>query len=126
MEYRGQRISHDEGDRRYPLPRSGPHHTFLFAIDDDVVIDGGSGGNSARLINHSCDPNCESVIEGGRVWIHALRNIRKGEELSYDYHLHLEGRVTAADRKRYPCACGAANCRRTLLDPRWKPPHRRA
>ena len=125
IEYRGERISQDEGDLRYPLPDRGPHHTFLFALDDEVVVDGGSRGNSARLINHSCQPNCESVIEDGKVWIYALLDIRKGEELSYDYHLHIDGRVSAADKARYPCACGARRCRGTLLDLKFKPAKRK-
>jgi uncharacterized protein len=116
IEYRGDRITTAQGDRRYPVPRKGVHHTFLFAIDDDLVIDGNSNGNSARLINHSCAPNCESIVEGDRVWIYAKRSIRKGEELSYDYHMDVPGRITKADMARYPCACGAPRCRGTLLD----------
>jgi uncharacterized protein len=117
IEYKGDRITTAQGDRRYPVPRKGVHHTFLFAIDEDTVIDGNSNGNSARLINHSCAPNCESIVhEDDRVWIYARRNIRKGEELSYDYHMDVPGRITKADLARYPCACGAPRCRGTLID----------
>jgi len=61
IEYRGERISWKEADRRPPSDPNDPHHTFLFALDDGKhVIDGGSGGNVARWINHSCAPNCET------------------------------------------------------------------
>ena len=116
IEYRGEQISVDEGDRRYPVPDEGVHHTFLFTLDDDVLVDGGSRGNSARLINHSCDPNAESLVEDDHISIYALRTIRKGEEITYDYHMEVPGRVTKADILQYPCACGARRCRGTLID----------
>lgn len=118
IEYRGDRISWVEGDSRYPvLHDTHPHHTFLFTIEDDVVIDGGSNGNSARLINHSCAPNCQSVTENGRVFIHALRDIEPGEELFYDYRLVLDGPRTPDAEARYACGCGASTCRGTMLEP---------
>jgi hypothetical protein len=55
-----------------------------------VVIDAGVDGNDARFINHSCDPNCDTVIEGGRVFIEAKRTIQPGEELGYEYGLTWE------------------------------------
>lgn len=115
VEYRGERISQEEADRRYPDTPGEAHHTFLFALDDDTVVDGGVRGNSSRFINHSCGPNCEAVIEDGRIWIEALRTIAPGTELVYDYHFILEERHTPAAKKRYPCNCGAPNCRGTIL-----------
>ena len=95
-----------------------PHHTFYFSLDDGVhVIDANVGGNSARWINHSCEPNCETEeTEDGRVYIQAIRDIRRGEELSYDYQLSVAGRVTAKEKKGYACRCGAPRCRGTMLD----------
>ena len=61
------------------------HHTFLFSVTSRTVIDASRGGNEARFINHSCDPNCETEIEKGRVYVFALRDIPLGEELNYDY-----------------------------------------
>lgn len=115
VEYAGQRLSPAEADARYPDDATQRHHTFLFAIDDDVVIDAAVGGNEARFINHSCDPNCDAVIEEGRIWIEAIRDIAPGEELAYDYAYELKERHTPAAKRRFPCNCGAGNCRGTLL-----------
>src|SRR5439155_23708659 len=68
IEYAGERLTPAEADARYP-DDDQRHHTFLFAIDDDVVIDAAVDGNDARFINHSCDPNCDAVIDDGRIWI---------------------------------------------------------
>ena len=115
IEYTGERITQEEGDRRYPWDDSVPYHTMLFTVEDDVVVDGGVGGNVSRWINHSCDPNCTSVIEDGRIWIDTLRDILPGEELTFDYRMIIQGRHTQAAQKRFPCRCGAANCRGTML-----------
>jgi hypothetical protein len=114
-EYTGERIDEDEADRRYPEEGDGPHHTFLFALDDGSVIDAAVGGNSTRFLNHSCDPNCEAIEEDGRIFIHTLRRIRPGEELVYDYNFILEVPHWPAEKRRYPCNCGARNCRGTIL-----------
>lgn len=116
IEYVGERISEAESDRRYPDDtKQKRHHTFLFAVDDDTVIDAGVGGNEARFINHSCEPNCEAVDYDGRIFIEALRDIAPGEELFYDYAYELDEKVTPALRKRYPCRCGSPGCRGTIL-----------
>jgi hypothetical protein len=114
-EYRGERIDEAEADRRYPEDEDGPHHTFLFALDDGGVIDAAVGGNSVRFINHSCDPNCEAIEEHGRIYIRSLCWIRPGEELTYDYNFILNTPHTAAEKRRYPCNCGAQHCRGTIL-----------
>jgi SET domain-containing protein len=119
VEYTGERITPEEAERREPgtVPTGpgGVHHTFLFAIDDDVVVDAGVGGTDARWINHSCAPNCDAVIDGGRIYIEATRDIAPGEELAYDYAYVLPERHTPAAKRRFPCACGAATCRGTLV-----------
>jgi uncharacterized protein len=115
LEYRGVRISYDRAAELYSEYEDQPTHTFLFEIDDDTVIDAGQRGNAARWINHSCAPNCEAVDEGGRIYIEAIRRIRAGEELGYDYNITLEERHTAAERRRWACLCGARICRGTLL-----------
>lgn len=116
VEYRGEVITPEESDRRYPWDDGVRHHTFLFTVDEDRVIDGQYGGNSSRYINHSCDPNCEAIIEeDGRVWFYALRPIREGDELTFDYHYILEERHTPANKKLYPCRCGTKKCRGTIL-----------
>lgn len=115
IEYAGERLTPAEADARYPDVPGERHHTYLFAIDDDVVIDAAVGGNAARWINHSCDPNCDAVIDDGRIWIETIRDVRPGEELAYDYAYVLEERHTPAAKRRFPCNCGSARCRGTLL-----------
>ena len=115
IEYAGERLTPAQADARYPDVEGERHHTFLFAIDDDIVIDAAVGGTEARFINHSCDPNCDAVIDDARIWIETIRDIQPGEELAYDYAYVLEERHTPAAKRRYPCTCGARNCRRTIL-----------
>jgi SET domain-containing protein len=115
IEYTGERISHAEADRRYGELHENSSHTMLFAANDEIVIDATKRGGPARWINHSCAPNCEADEIGGRVFISAIRAIRPGEELSYDYNLVLEERHTPKLKREHPCHCGARNCRGTLL-----------
>jgi SET domain-containing protein len=116
IEYRGERITMKEADRRPDSDPDNPYHTFLFELDDGNVIDAAVRGNAARWINHSCAPNCEPYEDDdGRVFIAAKRTIRKGEELAYDYQLNIDGRVTKAMREAYACRCGAPRCRGTML-----------
>ncbi len=118
IEYKGEVISWKEALRRHPHDPAQPNHTFYFHIDDERVIDGGVKGNAARWINHSCDPNCIADEDGGRVFIKALRNIEAGEELSYDYGLIIDEPYTPKLLAEFPCWCGAAACRGTLLAPK--------
>jgi SET domain-containing protein len=116
IEYLGERISHDEADRRYAKKGDDDGHTFLFIASNRTVIDAGVDGNDARFINHSCNPNCETVIENSRVFIDAVRNIKPGEELGYDYQLTWESTDDPAELALYACRCGAKRCRGTMLD----------
>jgi uncharacterized protein len=118
IEYKGEVISWKEALRRHPHDPKDPNHTFYFHIDDGNVIDAKVGGNSARWINHACQPNCEADEVDGRVFIKALRAIRPGEELFYDYGLVLDGRKTAKVKKQFECRCGTPRCRGTMLAPR--------
>ena len=115
LEYAGERLTPTEADVRYPDVPGERHHTFLFAIDDEVVIDASVNGNAARFINHSCDPNCDAVIEDERIWIETIRDVQAGEELAYDYAYVLEERHSPAAKRRFPCRCGATTCRGTIL-----------
>jgi SET domain-containing protein len=118
VEYLGERVSHAVADARYDDHKGGLHHTFLFTVSRKVVIDATVNGNEARFINHSCDPNCESVIEGGRVFIDAIEPIKTGAELAYDYAYTRDGSETEEDETGlYGCRCGAKNCRGTILAP---------
>ena len=118
IEYTGERVTHEVADARYDAEeQAGNTHTVLFAIDEKMVIDAGVGGNDARFFNHSCDPNCTSEIVRRRVYLKTLREIQPGEELVYDYEIPNEGESEEEAFRKYPCHCGADNCRGTLLLP---------
>jgi uncharacterized protein len=117
IEYLGERISHDEADRRYETKAENDSHTFLFIVDSRTVIDAGVDGNDARFFNHSCDPNCESVVEKRRVFIEAVRSIEPGEEMTYDYQIYREEGDPANIDEVFACRCGFAQCRGTMLWP---------
>ena len=121
IEYVGERISHGDADRRYAGKDANDNHTFLFIVDAKTVIDAGVGGNEARFVNHSCDPNCESVIENRCVYIDALRAIEPGEELTYDYQIQREDDDPPNVDEIFACRCGCVRCRGTMLGPP-KPP----
>lgn len=115
IEYKGERISHEEADTRYSESHASSPHTMLFTVNDKIVIDATRHGNSARWINHSCAPNCEVTDDRDRIFIHAARNIRPGEELTYDYNLQIGEPHTAAAEREHACFCGARGCRGTML-----------
>src|ERR1700742_2785678 len=117
VEYLGERVSHDEADRRYASKAENDSHTFLFIVDSKTVIDAGVDGNDARFFNHSCDPNCESVVEKRRVYIEAIRAIEAGEEMTYDYQIYKEEGDPENIDEVFACRCGFANCRGTMLWP---------
>jgi uncharacterized protein len=121
VEYLGDRVTHAEADRRYQDHDENDNHTFLFIVDRRTVIDAGVNGNDARFINHSCDPNCESEIEDRRVFIDAIRDIARGEELSYDYQIGRERGDPPNVDEIYACRCGAVKCRGTMLWPAKRP-----
>ena len=121
IEYRGKRITEKQAEKRFGQDPDNPYHTFFFSLDSGKLIDGGDEGNDARWINHSCEPNCEAQEEKGRVYIHALRDIRRGEELSYDYGLIIGERLTKTVREAYACRCGSEACRGTMLAMKKKP-----
>ena len=124
-EYTGERITQAEGDRRYDDESMRRHHTFLFAISQRTVIDAAVGGNDARFINHSCEPNCNAVVEGGRVFVEAITTIPAGTELFYDYMYEAPSDFTVDDLALYPCHCGSPSCRGTILTPPKKKRRRR-
>ncbi len=127
IEYTGELISDVEGERRHPTPAPGvseePEHTYLLTLDEERVIDANVGGNEARFINHSCEPNCEPIAYGDHMWIVAVRDIKPGEELAYDYAIELDERHTPAVKRRFPCACDARRCRGSILKPKYQSLH---
>ena len=119
IEYLGERVSHEEADRRYHHKDAGDSHTLLFIVDSHTVIDAGVEGNEARFVNHSCAPNCESAIENQRVYIDAIRAIEPGEELTYDYQIQREADDPPDIDAIFACRCGVERCRGSML---WPPP----
>ena len=99
VEYLGERVTKAESLRR----RQGGNF-FVFIVTDQFDIDGAVDWNPARFINHSCAPNCEARMADERIWISALRDIRAGEELTFNYGYDLE------DYEKHPCGCGATTC----------------
>ena len=116
IEYRGQRTTWEIVSARPDSDPTIPSTRSSSRLSDGTVIDGGRRGNAARWINHSCAPNCKSFEDDdGRVYIEARRTIPMGEELTYDYRLSLDGRITRKIRESYACRCGARRCRGSLL-----------
>ncbi len=109
IEYVGEPISKEESEARAwdqyaRYEESGDAAVYIFTLDDEWDIDGNVPWNTARLINHSCDPNCEAWIIGRRVYIYSLRDIKEGEELTFDYGFDIEC------YEDHPCLCGSENC----------------
>ena len=115
IEYKGKIISvkHSETNPKFDNEKAN----YLFNINKKYDLDGDFKFNTARLINHSCEPNCEVFGSGLKIWVYAMKNIKKGEELSYDYGFNYD-----EDYKAYPCKCGAKNCARYLVrqGSRWR------
>jgi len=99
IEYIGEKITKAES-----LRRCESHNEYIFSLDETHDLDGNVPWNPARFLNHSCDPNCEAEPDGERVWIVARRDIRAGEEITFDYGYDLE------DYREHPCRCGAKAC----------------
>ncbi len=109
IEYLGERITKAESERRATAridaaAKDGGGAVYIFTLNKRHDIDGNVDWNPARLINHSCSPNCEAVIARGRIWIAARRAIRAGEELSYDYGFDLDS------WEEHPCLCREDKC----------------
>ena len=124
IEYIGEHISKAESQRRAERllaksQKTGGAAVYIFELNKRTDIDGGMSWNPARLINHSCSPNCEAYIMRGRVWIHSLRNVAKGEELTYNYGFDLEHWT------EHPCLCGSENCVGFIADKKHWPKLRR-
>ena len=110
IQYIGKKITKAEAEKV-----SEKDGIFIFELNKKWDIDGNMPENTAKFINHSCDPNCTFEIKNNQIWIKARKNIKMGEELSYNYGFDLDG------YKKYPCRCGAKNCVGYILDKdHWK------
>ncbi|MCX6853716.1 MAG: SET domain-containing protein-lysine N-methyltransferase [Verrucomicrobia bacterium] len=120
IEYVGEKITKKESTRRglaleEKAKKTGGAAVYIFTLNARYDLDGATAANPARLINHSCDPNCESFIIRGHIWIYSLREIKAGEELSFNYGFDLE---TWED---HPCRCGEPCCVGYILDKQYWP-----
>ncbi len=124
IEYTGEHIPVDQ---LYRVVEQGRPRVYTFALDETTSIDGSRNGNDARFFNHSCDPNCEPYVFDGHVYIYAIRDIVRGEELTFDYKLGPANRAEPVryDPADYLCRCGAPNCRGSLIAPKRKLVQRR-
>ena len=103
IQYKGKIITTKQSDNNPKFDNNKA--IYLFNLNKRYDLDGDFKFNTARLINHSCDPNCEVLGEGLKLWIYAMKNINKGDELSYDY-----GFTFDQDFRQFPCKCGSKNC----------------
>ena len=99
LEYVGEKI-----DKQESLRRCETNNPYIFTLDETGDIDGNVSWNPARFVNHSCAPDCEVEVDGGRIWVVASRDINAGEEITFNYGFDLE------DYQQYPCHCGAPDC----------------
>lgn len=99
IEYVGRKISKEESQLELKK-----FNVFIFTLNDQYDIDGNVAWNPARFLNHSCHPNCEVEIVRGRIWVVTRRNVKAGEELTYNYSYDIE------DYEEHPCHCGAPRC----------------
>lgn len=109
IEYLGERITKEESELRGTAQMelaqaTGEAGVYIFTLDDQWDLDGNFPQNIARLINHSCSPNCEAYIERKRIWIWSLHDIEPDEELVFNYGFDLE------NYQDHPCRCGSPDC----------------
>jgi len=112
IQYIGEKITKKEGDKRSAerikkyLNKKNVGSVYVFELNKKYDIDGSPKYNKARYINHSCEPNCEVIIENNQIWILSIKNIRAGEELNYDYGYAFD----KDDYEDHPCLCGSKKC----------------
>lgn len=111
IEFRGEKISKDESVRRLEEEPIKEELMHIFELDDDHDVDGGVDGSDAIYLNHSCEPNLEVDDEGNELWFYAIRDIRKGEELTFDYNV-----AFTLDVLKEGCRCGSPNCRGCIIN----------
>lgn len=121
IEYRGRLLTAEEADKLYEGDETG--HTFLFTLNEEWVIDANVTGSKARWINHSCEPNCGSYLlehpgtdrTKDKMMIEAIRDIKKGEELGYNYEITVDYRLSQEEKELWKCHCGSKKCVGTMI-----------
>ena len=104
LEYSGEPIDKQESARRCEAD-----NVYIFSLNEQLDLDGNVSWNPARLLNHSCAPNCEAILEEDHIWITARRQIRAAEELTFNYGFDLK------NYREYPCQCGSPSASATSL-----------
>jgi uncharacterized protein len=108
LRYTGEKIPREESDRRLAAG-----NVYIFGLDAHYSLDGKDLKNTARSINHSCDPNCQTAQCGNTIWIVAITDIQAGEELTYNYGYDF------TEDANDPCHCGANTCCGYILGPQY-------
>ena len=108
IRYIGEKITHEESERRLATGNA-----YIFGLDERSALDGSTPKNTARYINHSCEPNCHTEQFGNTIWIVAIKDITAGEELTYNYEYSID------DEPPEPCHCGAKHCCGYILGPQY-------
>lgn len=114
IQYLGEKITKEEGNKREQQHLQNGK-VWLFELNDKYDLDGDVPENDAKYINHSCDPNCDPLVKGDEVWIIAIKDIKKGEELTFDYGFDFEYWY------QHPCKCGAQNCAEYIVGEEHRP-----
>jgi len=116
IEYVGKKITKKEADETYMTTLSASERdssngrVYIFELNSRYDIDGNVAFNDARFVNHACSPNCETEIINNRIWIIAAKDIKRGEEITYNYGYDLD------DYKEHPCNCCCCNCVGYIVD----------
>ena len=103
IDYVGKIVTNKQIEDSDKFDNSKP--IYLFTLNKRYTLDGDFHWNTAGLINHSCNNNCEYEGKGLKVWVTAVKNIKKGEELTCDYGFGYD-----KDYKQFRCKCGSKNC----------------
>jgi len=119
IEYVGNIVSSKEGLRIYEeqLKKSketGVGAVYIFQLNRKQDIDGDVPWNPAKYINHSCNPNCKYKIINNHIWIFSIRDIKKGEELNYDYDYDLD------NYQDHLCKCNSKDCLGFIIGKRYR------
>ena len=115
INYSGKIITNKQVDESDKYDNNKP--IYLFTLNKRYTIDGDFPWNTAGLVNHSCDPNAQYDSKGLKVWVTAIKDIKKGEEITSDYGFGFD-----ADYKQFPCKCSAKNCCGYIIreESRWR------
>ncbi len=111
IEYVGEKVTKKEAELRAANPKKESRgKVYLFELNKRYDIDGDVSYNLAKYINHSCNPNCEVVIEDNHIWIISLKDIKEEEELTFNYGYDFD-----EDFRQHPCLCSSTKCKGYIL-----------